>query len=38
MRQGKKVYDPITNTWSTGWWIPMYNGNRIVKWLPVWKN
>lgn len=36
MRKGKRVYDPIMNTWSTGWWIPVYSGKYIVEWLPVW--
>lgn len=22
MIKGKRVYDPVTNTWSTGYWIP----------------
>lgn len=30
---GKKVYDPISNTWSTGYWIKDSMGN----WYPVWK-
>lgn len=32
MIYGKKVYDPLTDTWSTGWWICDYFGN----WYPVW--
>lgn len=36
MRKGKKVYDPVKNAWSTGWWVPVYQGNYIVEWLPVW--
>lgn len=37
MIQGNKVYDVITNTWSTGYWIPLYCGNIIVQYVPVWK-
>ena len=37
MIKGRKVYDPVTNTWSTGYWIPVWNGNRIVQYLPVWR-
>lgn len=36
---GKKVYDPITDTWSTGYWIPMYDKfGRVVQYLPVWRD
>lgn len=38
MIKGKRVYDPVTNTYSTGYWIPMYQGNKIIQWLPVWKD
>lgn len=38
MVEGKKVYDPVTDTWSTGLWIPVYRGNYIVHWLPVWSD
>lgn len=31
---GKKVYDPISNTWSTGYWVKDTYGT----WYPVWKN
>ena len=31
---GKKVYDPISNTWSTGYWVKDAYGI----WYPVWKN
>lgn len=30
---GKKVYDPLTNTYSTGYWIKDDKGN----WYPVWR-
>lgn len=30
---GKKVYDPITNSWSSGYWIKDEKGN----WYPVWQ-
>ena len=29
---GKKVYDPLTNTYSTGYWVKDDKGN----WYPVW--
>lgn len=29
---GKKVYDPLTDTYSTGYWIKDNQGN----WYPVW--
>ena len=29
---GKKVYDPLTNIWSSGYWIKDSKGN----WYPVW--
>lgn len=32
MVQGRKVYDPLTNTWSTGYWVRDDRGN----WYPVW--
>ena len=36
---GKKVYDIITDTWSTGYWIPLYDKfNHIVQYIPVWRN
>lgn len=38
MVKGKKVYDPITNKWSTGWWIPIYKGRHIINWLPIWSD
>lgn len=31
---GKKVYDPITNSWSSGYWIKDEKGN----WYPVWQD
>lgn len=31
MIKGKRVYDPLTNTWSTGYWI--LAGETYV---PVW--
>lgn len=37
MIKGRKVYDPLTNTWSTGYWIPVYNvTGQIEQYLPVW--
>lgn len=32
MIKGRKVYDPLTDTWSTGYWIPDDKGN----YYPVW--
>lgn len=31
---GKKVYDPLTDTYSTGYWIKDSQGY----WYPVWSN
>lgn len=37
MIEGRRVYDPLTNTWSTGYWIPIHNATgRIELYLPVW--
>ena len=33
MIKGRKVYDPLTDTWSTGWWIMDDRGN----YYPVWQ-
>lgn len=33
MIKGRKVYDPLTNTWSTGYWIVSTKGN----YYPVWR-
>ena len=39
MLKGKKVYDPLTNTWSTGYWLPIYdNRGYIVQYIPVSKD
>lgn len=32
MIKGRKVYDPLTNTWSTGYWVADDKGN----YYPVW--
>lgn len=32
MVEGYKVYDLLTNTWSTGYWIKDEKNN----WYPVW--
>lgn len=38
MVKGRKVYDPIDGTWSTGYWIPVYNRNgRVEYYVPVWR-
>lgn len=36
MIKGRKIYDPLTDIWSTGYWIPVYHGNCIIQWVPVW--
>ena len=37
MIKGRKVYDIITNTWSTGYWIPLYDKFGYVKsYVTVW--
>lgn len=33
MIKGRKVYDPLTDTWSTGYWIVDDKGN----YYPVWQ-
>lgn len=36
MIKGRKVYDPLTNTWSTGYWLPIYdNRGIIIQYVPV---
>lgn len=32
MIKGRKVYDPLTETWSTGYWVADEKGN----YYPVW--
>lgn len=36
MIEGRKVYDPLTNTWSTGYWIPICYGTVGKEYIPVW--
>ena len=36
MIKGRRVYDPLTDTWSTGWWMPIYCGTTIMYYVPVW--
>lgn len=37
MIKGKKVYDPLTNAWSTGYWFPITdNLGNIIQYVPVW--
>lgn len=39
MIKGRKVYDPLTNTWSTGYWIPIYSATGQIKYYaPVWRD
>lgn len=33
MVKGRKVYDPLTNTYSTGWWIVDSKGNYYPVWV-----
>lgn len=33
MIKGSKVYNPLSNTWSTGYWIKDEKNN----WYPVWR-
>ncbi len=38
MIKGRKVYDPLTNTWSTGYWVAVTDQfGHVVKYLPVWR-
>lgn len=32
MIKGIRVYDPLTNTYSTGWWIVDDKGNYYAVW------
>lgn len=36
MIEGRKIYDPLTNTWSTGYWIKDEKNNLYPVW-PNWK-
>lgn len=39
MVKGEKVYDPLNDKWSMGWWLPVYNGaGYIMYYLPIWRN
>jgi len=39
MIKGEKIYDLLTNTWSNGYWMPVYDKfGHIVKYVPVWKD
>lgn len=38
MVKGKKVYDVLTNKWSTGYCLPIYRESEIVQYVPVWAN
>ena len=35
MIQGRKVYDPLTNTWSTGYWVRDNYGNLYPVWAEL---
>lgn len=36
---GKKIYDPLSKVWSTGYWIPIYDRfGRVVQYVPIWRN
>ena len=32
MIKGNKVYDPLTNKWSTGYWVKDNKGNYYHVW------
>lgn len=39
MIKGRKVYDPLSNIWSTGYWLPIYDiKGHIIQYVPVWKD
>lgn len=39
MLKGKRVYDPLTNVWSTGYWLPIYDKlGYIVQYVPMWRS
>ena len=33
MIKGRKVYDPLTDTWNTGYWVADNKGN----YYPIWQ-
>ena len=33
MIKGRKVYDPLTDTWSTGYWVVDDKGNYYSVWV-----
>lgn len=35
----RKVYDIVIDTWSTGYWIPIYDRfGHIIRHVPVWRD
>lgn len=40
MIKGRKVYDTLTKTWSSGYWVAIYYGNQGNTagkfYVPVW--
>ena len=39
MIKGRKVYDPLTNTYSTGYWMPIHNkSGQVIQYVPVWRS
>lgn len=37
IHKGRKVYDPIDDTYSTGYWV-LINIGGLNRWVPVWEN
>ena len=38
MIKGRKVYDPLTDTWSTGYWVADDKGNYYPVWQKIEKD
>jgi hypothetical protein len=39
MIPGRKVYNPLSNEWSTGYWIPVCDWKgRVLYYVPVWRD
>lgn len=39
MIKERKIYDLLTNTWSTGCLLPIYdNKGIIIQYVPVWRD
>lgn len=37
IHKGRKVYDPIDDAYSTGYWV-LINIGGLSRWVPVWEN